>query len=68
MCEDCIINYINCTEPLVCKVCSAEAEVTKTEATEVLQNKLELHKKFPINLHMVGEMTLNLVQVCPCKF
>ncbi|CAH0583027.1 unnamed protein product [Chrysodeixis includens] len=67
MCENCIINVIRCFEPLECKVCFVNAEITKTEAKEVVQDKLKLHKKFPINLHLVGELTINLVQASENK-
>lgn len=63
MCENCVISVIRCAEPLECKVCFVNTEVTNTEAKDLLGNQLKLHQKFPINVHMVGELTLNFVKV-----
>ncbi|XP_026746552.1 uncharacterized protein LOC113507822 [Trichoplusia ni] len=62
MCENCVISVIRCAEPLECKVCFVNTEVTNTEAKDLLGNQLKLHQKFPINVHMVGELTLNFVR------
>ncbi|CAH0584434.1 unnamed protein product [Chrysodeixis includens] len=62
MCENCVTGVIRCSEPLECKVCFVDAVVTNTEAKEVLGNKVKLHQKFPINVHMVGELTLNFMK------
>ncbi|KAJ8718994.1 hypothetical protein PYW07_016550 [Mythimna separata] len=62
MCENCIVNIMKCSEPIECKVCLSEAEIKATDANVLIQNKTKLYQKFPVNVQMVGELTMQLLK------
>ncbi|XP_075975850.1 tudor domain-containing protein qin isoform X2 [Anticarsia gemmatalis] len=62
MCENCILNIIKCLEPIECKVCGSDIEFKSSDAMAVVQKPDKLHDFFPVNMHMVGEITVSLLK------
>ncbi|CAH1635655.1 unnamed protein product [Spodoptera littoralis] len=59
MCENCIVNTVKCLEPIECKVCMCDANVKINDLNTFILDKNVLYLKFPINVHMVGELAVN---------
>ncbi|CAB3235551.1 unnamed protein product [Arctia plantaginis] len=62
MCENCILNIIKCMEPIECKVCQTDVDFKTDNAIIVVKNPTKLREFFPVNVYMVGELTVNLLQ------
>ncbi|PZC86101.1 hypothetical protein B5X24_HaOG213059 [Helicoverpa armigera] len=63
MCENCIVNIMKCMEPIECKVCLRDIDLQGTNLNELLQDKSKLYQKFPVNVQMAGELTVNLMMM-----
>ncbi|XP_022825812.1 RING finger protein 17 [Spodoptera litura] len=59
MCENCIVNTVKCLEPIECKVCMCDANVKINDLNTFMLDKNVLYSKFPINVHMVGELAVS---------
>ncbi|XP_045767145.1 RING finger protein 17 [Maniola jurtina] len=63
MCESCIRNLLKFSEPIQCKVCLQDMEFNTADTALLMQiDKKSLYKLFPINVYMVGELTLQEIE------
>ncbi|XP_072929220.1 RING finger protein 17 isoform X2 [Epargyreus clarus] len=62
MCESCLRNIVKFGEPIECKVCLKDMEITAPELALLLQNKIQLYQLFPVNVYMLGELTYELIE------
>ncbi|XP_068623194.1 RING finger protein 17 [Battus philenor] len=58
VCENCITNLVKFSEPIECKVCYKNMKISANNLTLIKDNKLELRKLFPVNIYMLGELSL----------
>lgn len=63
VCENCITNLVKFDEPINCKVCHKDMEIAANDAALLLQNKLKVRQLFPVNIYMLGEISLELIEV-----
>ncbi|CAH0399146.1 unnamed protein product [Chilo suppressalis] len=62
MCEKCIGNIVKFMEPIECKICTRDMEVKQSDLMLLSQNKMKLYDIFPINIFMLGELTIQLME------
>ncbi|CAH0752000.1 unnamed protein product [Diatraea saccharalis] len=62
MCENCIKNIVRFVEPIECKICHRDMEVKPSNLTLLSQNKIKLYDIFPVNVFMLGELTLQSME------
>ncbi|CAG4982280.1 unnamed protein product [Parnassius apollo] len=62
MCEKCIKNLVKFGEPIECKVCHSDMEIAANDVALLLQNKIKLHQLFPVNVYMLGELSLDFLE------
>ncbi|XP_041968459.1 RING finger protein 17 isoform X2 [Aricia agestis] len=62
MCENCVKNIVKFAEPIQCKVCHKDTEVSTADLSLLVENKIPLCQLFPVNFHMLGELTLEKIQ------
>nr|XP_034828420.1 RING finger protein 17 [Maniola hyperantus] len=68
MCESCIRNILKFNEPIECKVCLQDMDVTTADTALLMQiDKKSLYTLFPVNVYMVGELTLQDIQAKDAK-
>lgn len=63
MCENCIKNIVKFDEPFVCKICHQDIHIDSNDLHLYHQKKISLYSIFPVNIYMIGELTLQLIQV-----
>lgn len=63
MCETCIKNIVKFSEPIECKICHRDSEVKTEDAIMLSINKNKLYELFPVNIFMLGELTLQQLEV-----
>jgi hypothetical protein len=63
MCEKCVKNIIQFIEPIECKVCKRDMEINSTDRMMLSENKITLYHLFPVNIFMLGEITLQYMEV-----
>lgn len=63
MCETCIGNIVKFEEPIECKICHRDMQVTASVLALLMQKKLKLYDLFPVNLTLLGELTLQTIEV-----
>lgn len=68
MCETCIGNIIKFAEPIECKVCQRDMEVSPADAALLQQKKIKLYQLFPVNLIVLGDLALQTIEVKPYSF
>ncbi|XP_013173923.1 PREDICTED: uncharacterized protein LOC106122488 isoform X1 [Papilio xuthus] len=62
MCENCITNLVKFEEPIECKVCHKDMEIQTKDVKSMVRNKLKLRRLFPVNIYMLGELSLELLE------
>lgn len=63
MCHNCVYNILKFEEPLACRKCNQEVVISPQDRALVLKNKNEFNKYFPINVFMLGEITMEHLKV-----
>lgn len=63
MCENCITNLVKFEEPIECKICHKDMEIETNDVKLLVTNKLKLRQLFPVNIYMLGELSLELLEV-----
>ncbi|CAF4821811.1 unnamed protein product [Pieris macdunnoughi] len=58
MCHNCVCSILKFEEPLDCKICQQEIPISQEERAIMLKNKSEFDKFFPVNVFMLGELTM----------
>ncbi|XP_050349474.1 RING finger protein 17 [Nymphalis io] len=62
MCENCVSNIVKFAEPIECKVCHQDMQVDTNDLALLMKNKISLYNLFPVNIFMVGELTLETIE------
>ncbi|XP_013139457.1 PREDICTED: uncharacterized protein LOC106104065 [Papilio polytes] len=62
MCENCITNLVKFEEPIECKICHKDMEIETNDVKLLVTNKLKLRQLFPVNIYMLGELSLELLE------
>ncbi|XP_028170553.1 uncharacterized protein LOC114360174 [Ostrinia furnacalis] len=62
MCESCIRNIVKFAEPIECKVCHNDMEVKSSDVALSSLNKSLLYQVFPVNVFLLGELTLQFME------
>ncbi|XP_048477587.1 RING finger protein 17 isoform X5 [Plutella xylostella] len=57
VCEVCIRNMVKFTEPINCKVCGRDMELSQSDQ---MLCQADLHAVFPVNIYTLGEIVLNM--------
>ncbi|XP_047531569.1 RING finger protein 17 isoform X2 [Vanessa atalanta] len=62
LCENCVRNIVKFAEPIECKVCHQDMQVDTNNLTLLMQNKISLYSIFPVNVFLVGELTMQTIE------
>ncbi|KAL0832049.1 hypothetical protein ABMA28_001543 [Loxostege sticticalis] len=62
MCESCVRNIVKFGEPIECKICHRDMEVKPSDVALLSINKMVLYQLFPVNIFMLGELTLQYME------
>ncbi|XP_073941097.1 uncharacterized protein [Choristoneura fumiferana] len=60
ICETCVTNIVRFAEPIECKVCHQSTDIKTKDVTKLVHNKKEFYKHFPVNMFMLGELTMEV--------
>lgn len=63
ICETCVTNIVRFAEPIECKVCHQSTDIKTKDVTKLVHDKKEFYKLFPVNMFMIGELTMEIFMV-----
>ncbi|KAI5646943.1 b-box zinc finger domain-containing protein [Phthorimaea operculella] len=62
MCQCCISQILKFEEPIECKICHRDMQLTPSELAMVNLKRANFYKTFPVNFSMLGELTFQLIE------